>query len=384
MYTPGRTGAPKGVAISFRATAVPAKAFGELYRCTKNDRCLSYLPLAHTLERAYMEHGSIHHGYRIYFAESLETFSEDLRRARPTIFQSVPRLWLKFRDGVHAKIPAKKLERLLRIPVISSLIKKKVLTALGLDSVRYAFTGSAPVPAEVIEWYRSLGLELLEAYGMSENFAYCTMSRPGRMRVGWVGEPLPGVELRIADDGEVLVRSPAVMSSYYDQPELTEESFEEGWLKTGDRGELDHLGRLRITGRVKELFKTSKGKYVAPAPIENLLNTSGIAEQSCVMGVGEPQPFAVVMLSESSREKRKTGGPSLESALADLLTEVNHQLEHHEKLAFLAVAHGEWLISNGMLTPSMKIKRSAIEKRYQQYKRDWYEAKKRIIWETPN
>ena len=197
---------------------------------------------------------------------------KDLRRARPTLFVSVPRLWLKFQLGVLSKLPQERLARLLKIPLVNLFVRKKVLKGLGLERVRFAGSGSAPIPAELIQWYRNLGLELLEGYGMTENFSYSHCNRPGMVRAGYVGPPYDNVDCRLSEEGEVLVKSPGTMLGYYKAPELTEEVLtEDGFLRTGDRGEVDEKGRLRITGRVKELFKTSKGKYVAPAPIENLL-----------------------------------------------------------------------------------------------------------------
>jgi long-subunit acyl-CoA synthetase (AMP-forming) len=279
----------------------------------------------------------------------------------------VPRLWLKFRDGVHKKMPEKKLRMFSKIPILGGIVKKKILTGLGLDQARFAVTGSAPIPADLLQWYRDLGLELLEGYAMTENFSLSHYTPPKKSRSGRVGLAAPDVEVRIADDGEIQVKSPATMKGYYKEPALTEEVFTpDGFLRTGDRGEVDKDGYLTITGRTKELFKTSKGKYVAPAPIENLLNTSGIVEQSCVMGTGEPQPYAVVMLSESMRARRAAGegkaelGPQLEA----LLKKVNAALPEYERLSRLFVAKDEWTINNALLTPTMKIKRSAIEERY--------------------
>jgi long-chain acyl-CoA synthetase len=386
MYTSGSTGVPKGVEISFRAAVTPAIGLVTIFGASKNDRLFSYLPLAHTMERATVEALSFWTGCCVHFAESLQTFQDDLRRARPTVFGSVPRLWLKFRDGVNAQIPQAKLERLLRIPIVSSIVRRKILARLGLDATRLAVTGSAPMPGELIDWYRALGLELVEGYGMSENFAYCTMNRIGRGRVGWVGEPCPGVALRTAADGELQVKSPSMMKGYFKDPDLTRASFtSDGWLCTGDRGELDARGRLRITGRVKELFKSSKGKYIAPAPIENLLNATGVVEQSCVMGSGESQPYAVVVLAESFRvrAREREGRSEVERALRELLASINAGLEPHTRLDFLLVASGDWTIESGLLTPTLKIKRQALEARYQDGAARWRRASEAesIAWE---
>ncbi|RMF13703.1 MAG: AMP-binding acetyl-CoA synthetase, partial [Candidatus Dadabacteria bacterium] len=245
-------------------------------------------------------------------------------------------------------------------------------------------SGSAPIPPDLIRWYRKIGLELLEGYGMSENFAYSHFSRPGRGRIGYVGEPNPGVEHRISEEGEIQVRSPADMLGYYKMPEETKASFtEDGFLKTGDRGEIDEQNRLKITGRVKELFKTSKGKYVAPAPIENLLNASALIEQSFVTGSGREAACACVMLSEELRARRDDPALADEIGpqLKELLFEVNGKVEPHERLAFLVVVRDEWLIENDFLTPTMKIKRSVLEDVYGPKLEEWYSSGQKVIWE---
>ena len=259
VYTSGSTGRPKGVMLSFDALGVAASGASQALELYSEDRMLSYLPLAHVFERYVVEQSSFYRGFEVYFADALDTFLEDLQRARPTVFVSVPRLWSKFQLGIFKKLPHKKLNRMLKIPILSGIVKKKVLTGLGLEHCRFAGSGSAPLSEDIINWYRSLGLELLEGYGMSENFAYSHISLPGRSRVGYVGEPLPGVEQRISEIGEIEVKSPASMTGYYKADDKTKESFtEDGFLLTGDKGEIDDMGRLKITGRIKEIFKTSK------------------------------------------------------------------------------------------------------------------------------
>jgi long-subunit acyl-CoA synthetase (AMP-forming) len=369
----------------FRAIAASVAGAEEIFHSTPKDRMLSYLPLAHVFERFFVEAQSFCTGFQLFFAESLDTFVADLNRAQPTIFISVPRLWLKFQLGVFHKLPPEKLARLLRIPLLNRVIKKKVLTGLGLQHVRLAASGSAPIPPDLIQWYRDLGLELLEGYGMSEDFAYSHASHPGHGRVGYVGNPMPGVDVKISDEGEILIKSPGNMMGYYKQPELTAECYtEDGYFKTGDRGERDEEGRLKITGRVKELFKTSKGKYVAPVPIENLLNNNSHVEMCCVTGSGHPQPYALVLLAEELRPTLNDDAvrATLEAELDALLNEVNQEVEGFERLQFLVVVKDPWLIENGFLTPTMKMKRSMLEDTYGPKADGWYAAAQRIIWEA--
>jgi long-chain acyl-CoA synthetase len=387
IYTSGSTGAPKGVMLTFGAMATATKGIIQQLGVSSSDRMLSYLPLAHAFERWIVEHTTLMSGFSVYFAESLNTFVADLRRARPTLFISVPRLWQKFQLGVLAKMPREKLARLLKIPILNRVIRKKVLTGLGLQEVRFAGSGSAPIPPELIQWYQDLGLELLEGYGMTENFSYSHCNKPGKSRPGYVGSVYENVECRLSEEGEILVKSPGSMKGYYNAPELTAEAFtEDGFLKTGDRGEMDSEGRLRITGRTKELFKTSKGKYVAPAPIENKLLVHPRVEMACVTGNGFPKPHGLVMLSEQARAELAGGGDGVRSAitgeLTALLDQVNGVLDHHEQMQFLAVVADEWLIENGFLTPTMKLKRAKVDEVYTPHAEGWYGAGDRVVWEA--
>ncbi len=382
IYTSGSTGRPKGVMHCFGNASKAAVGIVNTLEFSSGDRCLSYLPLAHVFERAYIEHTSFIAAPHVFFAESLTTFVQDLNRAHPTVFISVPRLWLKFQLGVFKKTPKSRLDFLLKIPVVKGIIKKKVLTALGLDAVRLAGSGSAPIPAELIAWYRSLGLNLMEGYAMSEDFAYSHLSTVDFNEPGYVGVPYEGVDVKLSDQGEILIKSWGKMVGYYKQEELTGECFtEDGYFKTGDRGERKPNGLLKITGRVKEIFKTSKFKYVAPAPIENLLNNDEHLELSCVSGSGHPQPYAQVVLNEDLRAGMDDATRErVAAALEALRNDVNAKLEHHEHLQFISVVDDVWSIENGMLTPTMKIKRLAIEDASDAKVESWYREGKPVVW----
>jgi long-subunit acyl-CoA synthetase (AMP-forming) len=381
IYTSGSTGTPKGVMHTFE-TMASARAFMKLTHATHEERMLSYLPLAHVYERILIETGTFLVGFRIFFAESLDTFVQDLNRAKPTLFVSVPRLWQRFQLGIFEKMPPEKLGRLLKLPIIKGIVKKKVLTGLGLENVRFAASGSAPIPQELLDWYRDLGLELLEGYGMTENFALSHATRPGDVKAGFVGRAHDGVLCRISEEGEIQVKSAGDTPGYFKAPELTKDLYtEDGYIKTGDRGELDSEGRLKITGRVKELFKTSKGKYVAPAPIENRILTNDHVELACVSGPGQPQPYGLVMLSEAARKRLVEGekGP-IGSSLKEMLELVNKELDHHERLHFVVAVDDEWTIENGLLTPTMKLKRAAIEDKYGPHVDGWYAKDERVVF----
>ena len=388
-YTSGSTGQPKGVMHSFGRATQATLAIAATYRSqnglqTGTIRALSYLPLAHILERAWIGYMSLVDGQvHLFFAESLDTFLKDLQRARPNIFMSVPRLWLKFQQGVFTKMPPQKLDFLLGIPILGRIVARKVLTGLGLDQALVATSGSAPIPADLIAWYRRLGLNLLEGYGMTEDFACSHGSTRELCETGYVGIPIPGVEVRLSEEGEILIKSPGQLVGYYKRPDLDAEIFtSDGFFHTGDKGERRSNGLLKITGRVKEMFKTSKGKYVAPAPIENLINANPMVELSMVSGVGQPAPFGMLVLAESIRPTLKDPAvrAQLTKDLEALLRHVNAELAEYEKLAMLVVASEPWSIENGCLTPTMKIKRSRIEKANEAQLEAWYANTSPVIW----
>ncbi|MBU0541166.1 MAG: AMP-binding protein [Gammaproteobacteria bacterium] len=385
LYTSGSTGKPKGVMISFNAMISALRGTSKVMSFSNTDRMISYLPLAHAAERAILATGSLFYGFHVYFSFGLDSFIQDLQRARPTLFFSVPRLWTKFYNGICGKIPLGVQQVIFRIPILSGLFKKFLLKKLGLAEVRMALSGSAPLAPALMSWYRNLGLDLLEGYAMSENFAYSHCSLPGKVRVGYVGNTYPGVECKISEVGEVLVKSPCNMMGYYKNPELTAQSYtEDGFLKTGDMGVIDDQGRLKITGRVKELFKTSKGKYIAPVPIENRLNGHELIEAVCVTGPSFSQPFALVMLpleEHKQLEQNPNEAARVESEMTELLNHVNGQLEAHEKLSCIVVVKDLWTMENGFLTPTMKIKRNVIEQHYLPKAESWVAMKKPVVIE---
>ena len=382
IYTSGTTGTPKGVMHNFSNFAFGASRGLELFGVGENDRMLSYLPLCHVAERMFVEMISFYGGTTVFFAESLDTFLVDLKRARPTVMFGVPRIWTKFQMGVFAKMPEQRLDFLLKLPLIGGWMGRKVLAGLGLDAVRYALCGAAPVPDALLKWYQRLGLDLFEVYGMTENCGYSHVCRPGKRRHGWIGQPCTDVEVRIAETGEVQVRSGATMQGYYLEPEKTAEALTaDGFLRTGDKGEQDDQGNLRLTGRLKEIFKTSKGKYVAPAPIENRLAVHGKIEQVCVVGDGMPQPMALCVLSDMARQDASQGGRlALEQSLKALLDEVNGQLDKHERLLGIVLVKDIWGIENGFLTPTLKIKRSVVEGAYADRYDAWMERREPVLW----
>jgi long-subunit acyl-CoA synthetase (AMP-forming) len=388
MYTSGSTGTPKGVMHTFEGATRASEGIVTFQDKEQGGaftyRALSYLPLAHIFERAWIECAGFVMGRgRIFFAEALDTFVQDLQRARPTVFISVPRLWLKFQQGVSAKMPPKKLKTLLKIPILNGIVRKKILTQLGLNEVVMAGCGSAPLPPVLLQWYRDLGLHLSEGYGMTEDFTYSHATNKRQQELGYVGVPYPGVERRLDADGEILIKSLGTMKGYYKQPELDAEVFtDDGFFRTGDLGETLPDGQLKLTGRKKELFKTAKGKYVAPAPIENMINESQMVELSMVSGVGQSAAYAIVVPAEGLRPKLGDSvvRAEFEAEMASVLKRVNDSVADYEQLRMIVIAKEPWSIENGQLTPTLKIKRSKIEAAVETQIEQWYAAKGSVVW----
>jgi long-chain acyl-CoA synthetase len=384
VYTSGTTGKPKGVMHRFGVFPLMGANIAQLVNMDGNERFISYLPLAHIAERGIIEATSLHIGCTVYFSAGQESFLADLKRARATLFFSVPRLYLRFRMGVLEKLPQAKLDRLLRIPILRGYVKKKIRSQLGLNHARFAASGAAPLPSEVLAWYRSLGVLLVEGYGLTETGIPTHAPAPNHFVMGYVGPALPGVEVRLSPDSEVQIRSAMNMLGYYKDEEATRACFtEDGFIRTGDKGELAPDGQLRIVGRLKEQFKTSKGKYVSPVPIEKRFSIHPALEATCVMGAGRTRPFAMAVLSADARqrcEQRGTLDPQLRQGLEALLTGINNELDPHERLEFLVLVDGPWDIESGLVTPTLKIKRHELETRYARRVEQWAAAGSPVLW----
>ena len=386
IYTSGTTGLPKGVMHSFGNFSWALDQGIARIPMTAQDRMLSYLPLAHVVERVLVEHGWLRTAMHVYFAESLDTFTADVQRARPTIFFSVPRLWVKFQQGVHQKVPPAKLQLLLKIPLLGGLLRRKLLQALGLDQCSLAAGGAAPMPVALLAWYRNLGLPINEGYGMTENLALSHLTLPGKNQEGSVGPAYAGVQARIdAQSGEIQMRSEALLMGYYKEPDLSREVFtDDGWLHTGDKGFIDAQNCLHITGRLKDLFKTSKGKYVAPAPIEDRLVMHDALEACVVTGANLSQPLGIVLLNANAVAQidDPVAKAALQTSLAAHLKAVNSTLDPHEQLGCLVVVATPWSVENDIITPTFKVKRNRIEDLYAAHYEQWARSAEKIIWQT--
>ncbi|GAB3173837.1 AMP-binding protein [Telluribacter humicola] len=380
VYTSGTTGNPKGVMVSYKAAWMALQTCRpQVYTDLPEARFFSYLPLCHLAERSMVEFLNLCIGGTIYFAESLDSFAANLVAARPTHFLGVPRIWTKFQQGVLAKIPQQKLDRLLRIPIVSGLVKRKIRQGLGLNDARLVITGAAPMPVPLIQWFRRLGIHILEVYGMSESTAVISFMPRNAVKDGTVGRVLDGMEARFdPETNELLVRSNWLMMGYYREPALTEAALPDGWLATGDVGELDDEGYLKITGRVKDKYKSPKGEYIAPVQIELGFADNSFVEQIYVGGQLLPQPMALVVLSDTGRKAdRLLVGQSLEQTVQS----VNTQLYSYEHIRKVVVVKDPWSVENNQLTPTMKIKRNVIENHYKPYMERWFDQSETIIWE---
>lgn len=401
IYTSGTTGRPKGVMLSHNNIAT--NVIDSTPRLPANEpgtgRALSFLPVCHIFERM-MHYLFIYNGVQIYFAESLETIKEDLNHSNPHVFSAVPRLLEKFYDGIVAKGQAAggiktKLfmwavglalewepdgkngamyERKLRLA--QKLVFSKVKTALGLTEIAAVASGSAALQPRLARFFNGAGIPVLEGYGLTETspvITVNTVANPGMLRVGSVGKILANQEIKIAGDGEILVKGPNVMIGYFKDQEKTEEVLKDGWFHTGDIGVVED-GFLRITDRKKEMFKTSGGKYVAPQLLENAYKQSRFIEQCMVIGEGEKFPGVLVVPAYAAiqewarRHKHDYPGDAacgLDKVICDRIwkdiLEANQQFGNWEQAKEMRVLDRMWTIDGGELTPTLKLKRKAIK-----------------------
>lgn len=381
VYTSGTTGTPKGVMIPNNSVAQALNLARQIaYLDTPQTRFISYLPLCHIAERNIVEFACIAAGGTIYFVENLLTFKENLYRANPTHFLAVPRIWSKFQEGILEKIGGqKKLDLLLSIPIIKQIIRKKIKKSLGLDKAILMLTGAAPMPPELLKWYQKIDFFIQEAYGMTENMGLNSLMPRDKIRIGTVGKIYETCQTRIdPETKEIQMKADYNSWGYYKEKQLTQDLFVDGWLKTGDMGEIDSDGFLSIIGRVKDNFKTAKGQYVSPAPIENKLSVDPHIEQCCVVGINLAQPIALIILSvEGKKIEQNTLIERLETARKT----INPHFKKYEHLSKMIVLKEDWTIENNCLTPTLKIKRPIIEKKYLASFETWNNQPETIIFE---
>jgi long-chain acyl-CoA synthetase len=385
IFTSGTTGNAKGVMLTYQAIDGikvvlddPNNPLG--IKHDGNNDFISYLPLNHIFERVVIEWCSFRYGGTISFVETIDTFGKNLKAVQPHVFAAAPRVWTKLQVGILSKFSQKTLDILLNIPLISGLLKKLIKKGLGFTRTRIAVSGSAPMPVELIEWFRKVGIFITNGYGMTENCAICS-SVDGKDfgKLNTVGKPQKGVDLKIDEEtGEILMKGPFVMIGYYKNEELTEQTLRGGWLHTGDKGFLDEDNYLHITGRVADSFKTSKGEYIEPLTLEQYFVNINEIEEVCVVGLGIAQPICLVQLSEIGK---KCSNEEISNLLLDRLNEVNSEVVNYKKISTLIVVKEEWTQENGIVGPTQKLKRGKIQDKYSNYYLKWHESDEKIIFE---
>lgn len=376
IYTSGTTGIPKGVVLNYKAAATATKNLDLLFPLNENDRFISYLPLSHIAERALVEHGGILSGGKIFFVESLETFVENLKYCQPTIFFGVPRIYTKFMTKILSIFPQRAINIIMKIPILNNIFSFIIRKALGLNKSRICITGAASIPKSTLEWFDRFKLKIYEAYGMSENSACSHGNYPGNIKFGTVGKAMPDTDIKITEQGEITMKNDCIMQGYFKEKDLTKKTIRNGYLHTGDKGKIDEDGYLTITGRIKDIFKTAKGKYVAPNPIEMKLSKNTFIEQVCVVGENLAQPIALVILSEG-----KKIASDLKYSFENLISSINDQLENHERIKKIVVLKDIWSIENNILTPTLKIKRNVIEDKYKKFYMKWFNTEGQIVYQ---
>ena len=382
IFTSGTTGDPKGVVLTYE-TLFNTKRITEDGNPLKVDlsgknRFISYMPLNHIFERVVIEHVALRYGGTISFVESLETFGQNLNDTQPTAFQGVPRIYTKFQEKILMKMPQEKLDKFLKIPILSWIIKRKLKGALGMSKAKALVTGAAAMPLELLDWYRSIGIFITNGYGMTENCATCTNLDPYQpLGRGSVGRATSGVDLKISDQGEILMKGPFTLSCYYKNEEVTNETLKDGWLHTGDKGHIDKDGFLYITGRIKDMFKTSKGKYIEPGVLEAYFGNVSEFSQLCVVGLNCDQPLLLAVPSESAKDNKA----AVNTKLTKTLDQINNKLDNYKKISKIIFVKEDWVPENGMTTPTLKIKRSKIDEQFSDQYSKWEKNDDKVIWE---
>ncbi|KTD48854.1 AMP-binding protein [Legionella rubrilucens] len=382
IYTSGTSGVPKGAVYTHGTIANYLALYPQdinRIRQLNHYRLISYLPLAHVYERTAIQLGSVTIPADVSFVESLEKFAENLREVQPTFFTAVPRIWGVFQQKIEQKLPPAKLNLLLKIPLISTLIKRKIRHSLGLGQCVNCFSGASHLPVSILTFFDRLGLLIQEGYGQTENLAYATFTMLNQRRLGYVGTPRLQVEVKEGENQELLIRSPCLMKEYYKEPEATKQAFtEDGWLRTGDIAELDEHQNVKIVGRLSENFKNQKGEFIVPAPIEKQFAANSLIEQLCIVGRELPNNVLIITLNELGRSK---GKDELKHLLQNNLHEVNRKLANYEKISHIIVSRDTWSPENGILTPTLKVKRRVVESNYLDLIKGAISEPHTIVWQ---
>lgn len=356
VFTSGTTGVPKGVMQTHDSNVIPITRFSDAFSMPLGARYFSYLPLSHIAERQIVEGASLVNCGEVHFNENLGTLLRDLPQCRPQMMFGPPRVWEQIQQGVIAQFGSPEAVD-AALEADSEGIGKLVREKLGLDEVQYLLTAAAPTPPALIEWYDRFGISLMEGFGQTECMGPIVSSADNR-RIGSVGKAMPGVEVKISDEDELLVKADGCSPGYYNMPEKTAETFVDGWVHTGDKVKVDDDGFYYITGRVKDYFKTIQGKFVAPTPIENIFAENQHTEQICLLGRGYSKTVMTCVLTAMAQELPRE---DIEAVLRERVDAVNKETEHHARIGAVMVSTSPWTIENGVLTPTLKIRREKVE-----------------------
>lgn len=359
VFTSGTTGVPKGVMQTHDSMLVPMERAARAFCMRRHPRFLSYLPLAHIAERQLVTMQSLVHSGTITFNEGLPHLVRDMGEAKPTYFFGAPRVWEQMQQGILAQFGSQDAMD-AALAADGAGVQKKIKSMLGLEDTDYLLTAAAPTPAALIHWYEKLGIVLMEGYGQTEAMGLIG-NKDGERRVGSIGRPIDGVEVRIAESDELLCRATGLSPGYYNMPEKTAETFVDGWVHTGDKAKVDEDGYYYITGRVKDYFKTIQGKFVAPVPIENAFAKNQWVEQQCLLGRGYSKTVMTCVLAETAQAEDQA---KIEEALKEQVQELNGEVDKHARVGAVIITREPWTIENGVLTPTLKIKRDEVEARF--------------------
>ena len=405
IYTSGTTGPPKGAMLTHRNLTWMGRAITTDNPMNKTDEVMSFLPLCHVFEQLFSVMGHITHGFTVNFIESLDTVTDNMMEISPTVGYAVPRIWEKYYSAIYIRmsdatwfkrivfyaalkighkraslkmdfkpVPAY-LEILYKVAYLA--VFRKLKERLGFERIRVAYSGAAPISPAVLQFFQSIGVNLVEGYGQTEGTGVTCVSRVGRVKFGTVGPPITGTEVRIADDGEILVKSPSVFKGYYKNPEATAEALKDGWLYSGDVGEIDEDGYLKITDRKKDIIVTAGGKNITPQYIENKLKSSIYINDAVVIGDRRKFLSSLIMIDEDnvvkyaqdnkvqfSTYRDLTESPEIIRLIQSELNKVNEELARVEQIKKFTILPKKLYEEDGEVTPTMKVKRKYVNEAF--------------------
>jgi long-chain acyl-CoA synthetase len=405
IYTSGTTGPPKGAMLTHQNLLYMSEAMADANPIRDGDETLSYLPLCHIFEQLFTIMINVRFGTVVNFIESSDTVMDNMKEVSPTVTCGVPRIWEKYASGIMIrmsdatwfkrmvfkasmgvgmkyaglKLNSKPIPLYLRLAYLAATVAvfRKLKERLGFDRVRVAYSGAAPISPEVLKFFNAIGLPLIEGYGQTEGTGVTTVSRKGQLKIGKVGQPLTGVEVKIAPDGEILVKGPAVFKGYFKNPEATAEALKDGWLYSGDVGELDADGFLKITDRKKDLIITAGGKNIAPQNIENQLKFSPYVNDAIVIGDRRIYLTALIVIDEENVVKYAqdhkipfttyaslTHAQEIKQLIQKEVDQVNKTLANVESIKKFTILPKKLYEEDGEVTPTMKVKRKFVNEAF--------------------